>query len=86
MKLSYKSIPYVAKMTSVLMQKTWIIGQFRGAVYRLSRPVVVQKTRSKTLKYRGVPYQSIQSITVRIESGQNVTQPSTSVKELPSKG
>ncbi|MGB3535048.1 MAG: DUF4278 domain-containing protein [Microcoleaceae cyanobacterium] len=85
MRLSYRSIPYIAKMTSTLMQSTWIIAQFRGTVYRLSRPVVVQQKRSKVLKYRGVAYQSIQSTLVRIESQQNLTQSSLSVKKQASK-
>ena len=72
-------------MTSTLMQKTWIVGQFRGIVYRLSRPVIVQKKSSKVLKYRGVPYHSIQSTTIRIESEQNLTHSSVFVNKQPSK-
>jgi hypothetical protein len=85
MKLSYRSLPYVTKMTSTLMQRTWIIGQFRGVVYRLSRPVIVQQKSSKVLKYRGIPYHATQSTTIRIESAQNLTHSSVSVNQQPSK-
>jgi hypothetical protein len=84
MKLNYRNLSYVSKMTSTLMQRTWIIGQFRGVVYRLSRPVIVQKQSSKVLKYRGIPYHSMHSTTIRIESEQNLTHSSVFVNNQPS--
>ncbi|MGB3402592.1 MAG: DUF4278 domain-containing protein [Microcoleaceae cyanobacterium] len=79
MKLSYRCLSYPVQMTSTLMQSTWVIGQFRGLVYRVSRPVLVHKKSEKVLKYRGVPYQPIQSATVRIESEQNFNKSSSIV-------
>lgn len=85
MKLGYRCLSYPVKMTSTLMHSTWVIGQFRGLVYRISRPVVVQSKCKKVLKYRGVPYQPIQSVTVRIESEQNFDHSSSVVNRPISK-
>jgi hypothetical protein len=72
-------------MTSTLMHSTWVIGQFRGLVYRVSRPVLIHKNSEKVLKYRGVSYQPLQSITVRMESGESSNKYSSTTARQISK-
>ncbi len=83
MNLKYRGISYGTEITSTLSEKTWIIAQFRGLVYRLSRPVLSHQSYSKPLKYRGIPYQAIQSTIIRIESKPTITTPSVLPQELP---
>ena len=73
MKLNYRGLSYTVRLASALLEKTWVIAQSRGLVYRLNRPVFAAQHSSKTLKYRGISYQATQSTPIRVESKPTVS-------------